>query len=95
MAAVEAVLQINLRLSNHLVRPDQIPVENCDGQIRILRECRFDFIALPEDGVELLRYVVFHVSNPFIPQSQNDVWICFPVHVHRMQICGFDYVNSN
>lgn len=39
MSAVETVLQINLRFTDHIVSSDQVPVEDLYGQQRVLRKC--------------------------------------------------------
>ena len=62
--AVKPVLQIDLRLSDQVVRAQEVPVQNLDSEDRVLREGGLELEALAEYWVEsgLATNSIFAVS---------------------------------
>lgn len=58
------------------------------GWQNVLRSRKMSsLLVLSEHGVQLLRDVVFFVSDVRFPQLDHDVWVRLAVDVRRMKIC--------
>ena len=50
---------------------------------------------LSENWIELLWDVILLIGDSFWSQLEYQIWICFSIDVHGMQIIGFYHINAD
>ena len=93
--AEEPVLEVDLALSDEVVRAEEVPVEDADGEDGVLREGGLELEELAEDGVELLGDVVLLVGDALGAELEDEVGVGLAVDVHRVEVVGLDDVDPH
>ena len=93
--AEEPVLEVDLGLADEVVRAEEVPVEDADGEDGVLREGGLELEELAEDGVELLGDVVLLVGDALGAELEDEVGVGLAVDVHRVEVVGLDDVDPH